>query len=233
MGHQIHAEFRRARQNYAKLIERTKLTHWNEFIENASDVTIWSIHNYMARTPMDRGRTKVPTLHEMDPTGCRIDIHSNQQKGRVLQNYFCPSSTPMETARTQCVYPKPAFKFQLITNEQIEGAIAALSLMKAPGPNGIGNVIFKQCQSLLTLHLGPIFRATFNMHHYPQVWKESKTVILQKPNKPDYTTPKAYRPIALLDTMSKILSSCVARMLTNESEHHELLEKHQFGARPG
>ncbi len=58
-------------------------------------------------------------------------------------------------------------------------------------------------------------------------------MVLRKPNKPDYTTPKAYRPITLLDTMSKTLLSCIARTLTVESERHELLERHQFGARPG
>ncbi len=56
------------------------------------DVSIWSIHNYMMRNPKARGRTKVPTLYETDQTGRHIAIQSNQQKGRALQDYFCPSS---------------------------------------------------------------------------------------------------------------------------------------------
>lgn len=184
---------------------------------------------------MDRGRTKIPTLYKTDLSGCHIAIQSNQQKGQALQDYFCPSSNPTEPNTLKFVYLKPAFKFMPITNEQIDNVITGLSPMKALGPNGIGNIIFKQCQNLLMLHLGPIFWAMFSIYiyHYPHSWKESKMVVLQKPNKLDYMTLKAYQPIALLDTMSKILRLCVARTLTNKSKQHKLLEKHQFGARLG
>lgn len=156
----------------------------------------------MTRNPTDRGRTKVPTLYRTDPSGHHITIQSNQQKGRVLQDYFCPSSESTEPTTFQCAYPKSAIEFTPISNEQIDSAVATLGPMKAPGLNGIGNVIFKQCQT----HLGPIFWVMFSTQHYPHSWKESKTVILWKLKKPNYTTPKVYRPITLLDTMSKILS---------------------------
>lgn len=155
-------------------------------------------------------------------------VHLNLHKGKILQEYFCLGNRETMEDMTQCTYPKPAFEFHPITDVQIEGAIRMLNLLKTPGPNCIGNVIFKQCQSLLTLHLSPIFRALFSTHHYLKDWKESRTVVLRKPNKQDYTTPKAYRPIALLDTMSKILWLCVARTLTLKSKRHKLLEKHQF-----
>ncbi len=157
----------------------------------------------------------------------------NAQKGRALQEYFCPSDQSPKASIAHGAYPKPSFEFHPIIDKQIDSAINALAPLKAPGPNGIGNAIFKQCQNLLMPHLGPIFRATLSTQYYPEAWKESKTVVLRKPNKPDYTTPKAYRPIALLDSMSKIMLSCIARMLTIESERHNLLEKYQFGARPG
>ncbi len=68
-------------------------------------------------------------------------------------------------SKIHCTYPKPVFEFQPIMETQIKGAMAALNLMKAPGPNSTGNVVLKlkQCQSLLTPHLGPIFRATFSI----------------------------------------------------------------------
>lgn len=99
-------------------------------------------------------------------------------------------------------YQKPAFEFQPIADEQIEGAINALSPMKALWPNGISNAVSKQ-------YLGPIFRVTFSTHHYLEEWKKLRTIVLWKPNKPDYTMQKGYRSIALLGSISKILSSCV------------------------
>ena len=46
-------------------------------------------------------------------------------------------------------------------------------------------------------------------HHY-NPWKTFTTVVLHKPGKPHYDVPKAYRPIALLNTMWKVLTTIVA-----------------------
>jgi hypothetical protein len=47
--------------------------------------------------------------------------------------------------------------------------------------------------------------------------------VLHKPNKPDYSKPKAYRPISLLETFSKGLEAVVARRLSYLAETHRLL----------
>ncbi|CAK1545374.1 unnamed protein product [Leptosia nina] len=53
-----------------------------------------------------------------------------------------------------------------------------------------------------------IFLALMNrclkIGHFPTIWKEATVVILRKPGRTDYTTPKAYRPIGLLPVMGKI-----------------------------
>jgi len=58
-------------------------------------------------------------------------------------------------------------------------------------------------------------------------------VVLRKPGKPDYSATKAYRPIALLNTMSKLLTAIVAEEMTHLLEHHDLLPNTHFGGRPG
>jgi hypothetical protein len=45
--------------------------------------------------------------------------------------------------------------------------------------------------------------------------------------------PKAYRPIALLNTMGKVLTAIVAELLVFYTESHGLLPAHHFGGRPG
>ncbi|EIW75359.1 hypothetical protein CONPUDRAFT_42406, partial [Coniophora puteana RWD-64-598 SS2] len=44
---------------------------------------------------------------------------------------------------------------------------------------------------------------------YPDDWRVFTTVVLRKSGKPDYSVPKAYRPIALVNTMAKLLSAVV------------------------
>jgi len=45
----------------------------------------------------------------------------------------------------------------------------------------------------------------FKLGIYPDCWKDSVMIVLRKPTKPDYTTPNAYQPITLLNTMAKVL----------------------------
>ena len=58
-------------------------------------------------------------------------------------------------------------------------------------------------------------------------------MVIWKPGKPDYGIPKAYRPIALLNTMAKLLTSIVAADISNMIEKEELLPGNHFGGRPG
>jgi hypothetical protein len=63
-------------------------------------------------------------------------------------------------------------------------------------------------------------------------WKHTTIVILNKPNKPDYSAPKVYRPIALMECMGKVLERIVAKRVNNDIEEHGLLSMSQFGSRP-
>ncbi|KAH7917994.1 hypothetical protein BV22DRAFT_986900, partial [Leucogyrophana mollusca] len=80
-----------------------------------------------------------------------------------------------------------------------------LSPYKAPGPDGICNLVFKKCADIIIPYLLPLFQAVFWLQTYYPPWKEFTTVVLRKPGRPDYTVPKAYCPIALLNTTCKLL----------------------------
>jgi hypothetical protein len=54
---------------------------------------------------------------------------------------------------------------------------------------------------------------------------------LKKPDKEDYTLLKAYQPISLLLTLSKILESVIATRIFYMMEEHGLLPHNHFEAR--
>lgn len=58
-----------------------------------------------------------------------------------------------------------------------------------------------------------------------------RIIPLRKPGKPDYTIPKAFRPISLLPTISKGLEAVIANRLSFLAEKHSLLPVNHFGAR--
>jgi len=59
---------------------------------------------------------------------------------------------------------------------------------------------------------------------WPKHFKESVSVIIPKPGKPSYSAPKAFRPIALLNTLGKLIE----KMLSNRIQH-DLVDPNQFG----
>ena len=64
-------------------------------------------------------------------------------------------------------------------------------------------------------------------------WKKFTTIVLRKPEKPKYNTPKAYRPIALLNTQVKVLTAILAEQLMYYVERYNLLPENHFGGRKG
>jgi hypothetical protein len=80
-------------------------------------------------------------------------------------------------------------------------------------------------------HLIKVFNACLSLGHHPARWKEAKVVAILKPNKPDYSLPKAHRPISLLETMSKLLEKAVAKHMQHDIVVHELIHTNQFGGR--
>lgn len=62
-------------------------------------------------------------------------------------------------------------------------------------------------------------------------FRSSITVVFCKPGKPDYTIAKAFRPIALLNTLGKALEFIFTKKITYLAETYGLLPHNHFGAR--
>ena len=58
-------------------------------------------------------------------------------------------------------------------------------------------------------------------------------VVLRKMGKKNYRIPKAYRPIALLNTIGKALESVIARRISYMVETHNILPPTYLGGRKG
>ena len=115
---------------------------------------------------------------------------------------------------------------------QLRRCVARLSPYKAPGEDGIPNVVIKESLDLIAEYLLEIFQATFTLHTYSNRWQVWDTIILRKPGKPRYDIPKAHQPITLMNTLGKLLSSLVAEDLSFMCEQYALLLDNHFSGRP-
>jgi len=59
--------------------------------------------------------------------------------------------------------------------------------------------------------------------HWPRHFKESVSVIIPKPGKPAYDTPKAFRPIVLLNMLGKLIEKMIARQLQFDAVKYSIL----------
>ena len=73
----------------------------------------------------------------------------------------------------------------------------------------------------------------FTLETYSVRWKSWVTVALRKPGKANYNAPKSYCPIALYNTMGKLLTAIVTEDMVHLAEKHHLLPANHFGGRPG
>lgn len=80
-----------------------------------------------------------------------------------------------------------------------------------------------------------IFNASLNTGYYPKRFRESTTVALKKPGKKlgEYSEVSGYRPIALLNTIGKVMEAVIATRMSALLETHQLLPVNHIGGRKG
>lgn len=233
-GHEIHGEVRRLRNKVAASIEEAKTKKWADFLEGINNQNVFIASKIVQSEPSDGTGSRILPLKTKDENGTEQEYTTNKSKAeRLYQQFFRrkPDSRSLEIPDRPKY--KRTFKFEPVKEDQIRRQIENLAPYKAVGPDGIPNILIKECKEILMNHLLTLYRATFKLKWYPDKWKESKTVVIRKPGKGNYNAPKSYRPIALLNTLAKLLSACIAETLSIEGERHGLLPSTQFGGRKG
>lgn len=67
-----------------------------------------------------------------------------------------------------------------------------------------------------------------NERKFPDHWKTGETILIHKANKPK-DQPQSYRPITLLNHLSKIAKKTIAERLKKTLNEGNILPKEQFG----
>jgi hypothetical protein len=178
-------------------------------VEQADEMTIWQVKKYIDKQPSPY---YIPTIN---------NATSNEGKASEFARTFFPPPPPAQTADIdEATYPLPAPSNPNITMKQVRHAIDKISSKKAPGPDEIANITLKKTFDIASQHLLALIQGSINISHFPTAFKSTTTVIIRKPGKPDYTKANAYRPIALENTLGKIIESVVTELLSHAVEEH-------------
>jgi ribonuclease HI len=229
----VHGEYAEAKKRYEKEIEYCKTHHWRDWLEKAEDPDIWTAHKYISAAASDGSKSRIPTLTKAQGDSIR-SAATNEEKGIMLAETFFPEGkqpdAESEKESEEAEYNQ-ACEMDAITREQVLGHLANLKPYKAPGPDGIPNIVLTRCADIIASRLHLIYSAIVEKGMFYEPWKQFTTVVLRKPGKPKYNVPKAYRPIALLNTMVKVLTAILAEQLMYYAEQHKMLPPNHFGGR--
>jgi hypothetical protein len=183
--------------------------------------TIYQVKDYITNIPTP---TFIPTLD--------TNAATNEKKISTLQKAFFPkpSSADLKDIR-RAKYPEEVSYEHQVTIRQIRRVVEKLASEKAPGPDEIANTVIKKTLPLIE-HLRALMQASIDLGYFPKSFKQTNTVVLRKPGKSDYTVTKAYRSIALENTLGKVLESVMADIISYLTETYELLPAHHYGGQP-
>lgn len=191
-GDPLRKEYKTAKKVYAREIKKNNKQHWRDWLERAQDPDIWMAHRYISATSAEGNNSRIPTLNvkvgEMEKVAS-----TNVEKSKLLAETFFPKSpeTVASRAEQEEEAVEPVCTMDKLTKEQISRHLSKLKPFKAPGPDGIPNIILSKCADLLLDRLFYIYKAMIEHGLFYEPWKKFTTVVLRKPGKPKYSIPKA------------------------------------------
>ena len=110
---------------------------------------------------------------------------------------------------------KPISLWPTFSKEEFRLALVNCNNSSAPGPDKLLWSYFKiilkddDCLNLIV----NITNVCIEVEYWPSHFKRSTVVIIPKPNKKVYDSPKAFRPIVLLNTIGKLIEKVIGERL--------------------
>ena len=187
-----------------------------------------NVHDLWQATCWWHGRKSSCIQPLCSPSG---DVtHIAAEMDATLAACFFPShSAPVAASQPDDPPPLPPRDLAAVSSAELTSALSSTSNKSAPGPSGIGYKLLKWAFAASPDRFVRLFDACLSLGHHP--WRSAHILLLPKLSCPDYSLPKAYRPIVLLECCGKWLEKIVASRILSDINTHHLLPQNQFGSR--
>jgi ribonuclease HI len=221
--------YRAARNHKARMIRKALTKMHRQRVEEAAESPekLWRLAKWAKTRGNDVPRVTPAIRH---PT-TQQEVTEPSDKADLFRDTFFPVPPEADLRDIQSAEYSGQVQLPPITEKEVRDAIRTAAPLKAPGPDGIANRALQAGIDLIATHLTRIFNQSLRLGYCPAHFRESVTVVLRKPGKDNYTAPKAYRPIALLNTIGKVMDAVVARRLSHLAETHHVLPATHMGGR--
>ena len=214
------------RKDAIRTLHRTiaiaKRTWAHDFLHHTTSDNLWEA----AAWRKGRSIKRIPPLL----TGpARISENHAEMCTALSKRFFVTEKLHVEPFQPDDPTPLPVRDLPPITQEEIATALATTSNRSAPGLSGITYQLIKWAFASRPDRFLDLFNHAITLGHHP--WSEALIVVIPKPNKPNYSLPKAYRPISLLECCGKLLEKIISKRILSDAHTHDILPHTQFGSR--
>lgn len=222
-------KYNTARNTFNKTADRLKENSWRSYLSTLTHDTLFQAKKFASgRKPS----SLVNTLVSKDGKVCS----TNKEKADLLFETTCVATAPCRISEAKTIsFPldtearpsEPIMTdfFDYLSEENVKAVIFSVPPLKAPGADLIPNWVWQMVWPIVKHHVHTLFLQITANGLIPQDWKVARTIMIPKPGKLDYTAALAYRPIALLLTLSKIYEKLLTKHLSEQVESKQLLHE--------
>ena len=220
-----HGSLLEERHAFKTTVRQAKRQYWRHIIDNAKD---------------DKDLFKIIAWHKLTP--------ENQDTPLIVNNTTI--SDPLEKAealREEVLnrytaeddlgcYPDQGNAATLpwstrISLEEAERNTIGVS-STSPGTDRSTVRLLRACWAQVGQLIRRIFQRCLELNHFPAQWKLAEVAMIPKVGKKNRTSPRSWRPIALLSCIGKGLERTVARRIAWTAMTHKILSPQHGGALP-
>jgi hypothetical protein len=150
----------------------------------------------------------------------------------LRQQFFKMTLTEVSPTFPDDPPPHTPCPHALITLVEISNVLSTTSNKSAPGPLGHNYKLVKWAFLATPNCFQNLFEACLCTGHHLEEWQSATVMTAPKPGKEDYSLPKCYCPIALLECIGKLLEKVITKCITCDIAALSLIPTTQFRARP-
>jgi len=209
-------ELKEAKNLYFNTIKVEKKKHWNKFLEKEDSRSIFRAMSYTKNTTS----SLIPSLYNIETKELESTF---QQKCNIFRSTLFPDPPITPPIDLVSYIGSNNWKWPLLSKVELRDSCTSKIKGKTPGPDLITQEIIIQAYSAIPEVFYIVYSILINQGYHPKCWKEATGFILKKPKKPDYSKPKVYRVILLLNCLGKVSERILARRLSYLAETTTLL----------
>lgn len=223
------AEIRRKRNFYLATkkmfiasVSSAKSEHWNAFLTRESPDTIYKAFRYTSTSKTER----IPAIKNSQG---QLQTDFQGKCNALREGLFVPP--PQTEAPDWSNYLPKNWEWPLLTKEELLFACTAAAKGSTPGPDTINAEIILKALNVCFDQMFFFYSTLFNIGYHPRCWCQATGCVLKKQGKDDYSAPKSYRVISLLNCLGKVSERIMAYRTGELAETTNLIHTSQMGGR--